>query len=130
MKQTTHLSIKSSVNPTRSIDQQVVTDSSTIVYSTALTRCHINSDISSSKPMEIIFPLDNVILLAIMNIMMCLCHQDNTCNKDRFKDAMPIKGDIDSEVKKIINNILNIDGIRQFNTTAEITDETDENKKE
>ena len=68
--------------------------------------------------------------LAIMNIMMCLCHQDNTCNKDRFKDAMPIKGDIDSEVKKIINNILNIDGIRQFNTTAEITDETDENKKE
>jgi len=57
--------------------------------------------------------------LSIMNIMMCLCHQGNTCNKDMFKTAMPISGEIDSEVKKIINNILNIDGIRKLNTTTE-----------
>ena len=57
--------------------------------------------------------------LSIMNIMMCLCHQHNTCNKDRFKTAMPVSGQVDLEIKKIINNILNIDGIRELNTTTE-----------
>jgi glycosyltransferase involved in cell wall biosynthesis len=56
--------------------------------------------------------------LSIMNIMMCICHQENTCNKDMFKTSTPVNGEIDIGVKKIINNILNIDGIRELNTTT------------
>ena len=46
--------------------------------------------------------------LEINKIMICICHNDNTCNKDAFKDVQKFNGIIGDYEKQIITKILDL----------------------
>ena len=46
--------------------------------------------------------------LPIVKCMVCVVHNDNTCDKKMFEDKQPIDGYLDERVELIINDILNI----------------------
>jgi glycosyltransferase involved in cell wall biosynthesis len=48
----------------------------------------------------------NIKQLSVFNIMCCLCHDENTCNKDQFKKAPKIQAELSDDVKKIVLEIL------------------------
>jgi len=43
----------------------------------------------------------------IQNIMICVCWEGNTINKDRFKDSTVVKAELDSFDKQMILETLN-----------------------
>lgn len=46
--------------------------------------------------------------LEVSKIMVCICHSENTCNKDKFKDINIQEAWIGDKEKRIISSILNI----------------------
>ena len=55
------------------------------------------------------FKKKNVGLLEINKCMACICHNDNTINKDMFmKEDNEIPGNVSEECKNMVNKILNI----------------------
>lgn len=46
--------------------------------------------------------------LEVNKIMLCICHNDNTCNKDLFKKSQKFNGQIGDYEKQLISKILDI----------------------